>query len=298
MSWVSPPLGAVAPLNVVGRRAADPVTHPLAGYCPHPSQSAAAARTDRRATKRVMFAPITTDGANVEDRGMDWQAVQTSTECGGPGGDQAGGPGSRATVGRRGGAPGVRCPGVVRHPWPPEADELPIGTAVPTACGSDRPAGGAQRQRSRPGPATGCLSGSAAAGGIGWATERSALGAGRRQGRRAGVERADRPPRRPDPAASISTAIAATACWHPIRRCPRPPLTSGRDTDLGSAPPAAKAPASPAAAATKARPSAHYPWALLIARLFLTLPLVCPRCGADMRIRAFITETAPVEHAT
>jgi hypothetical protein len=33
---------------------------------------------------------------------------------------------------------------------------------------------------------------------------------------------------------------------------------------------------------------------VLIARLFLTLPLVCPVCGADMRIVAFITETDPV----
>ena len=31
--------------------------------------------------------------------------------------------------------------------------------------------------------------------------------------------------------------------------------------------------------------TARYPWAALIARLFLTLPLVCPRCGADRRIR-------------
>jgi hypothetical protein len=30
-------------------------------------------------------------------------------------------------------------------------------------------------------------------------------------------------------------------------------------------------------------------------RLFESLPLVCPNCGADMRIIAFITETAPVE---
>lgn len=71
--------------------------------------------------------------------------------------------------------------------------------------------------------------------------------------------------------------------------------TYGRDADLGGAPPAAKAPASPDAAATKARPAAHYPWAALIARLFLTLLLVCPRCGADRRIIAFITETAPVQ---
>jgi len=56
--------------------------------------------------------------------------------------------------------------------------------------------------------------------------------------------------------------------------------------DPGSAPPAANARASPVA-------TARYPWAALIARLFLTLPLVCPRCGADMRIRAFITQAAP-----
>ena len=30
-------------------------------------------------------------------------------------------------------------------------------------------------------------------------------------------------------------------------------------------------------------------------RLFESLPLVCPNCGADMRIIAFISETAPVE---
>ena len=66
---------------------------------------------------------------------------------------------------------------------------------------------------------------------------------------------------------------------------------SGRDADLGGGPLAAKVPASPAA---KVRPPAHYPWAALIARLSLALPLVCPRRGADRRIRAFITETVPV----
>jgi hypothetical protein len=34
---------------------------------------------------------------------------------------------------------------------------------------------------------------------------------------------------------------------------------------------------------------------MLLARLFESLPLVCPNCGADMRIIAFITEAAPVE---
>jgi len=33
---------------------------------------------------------------------------------------------------------------------------------------------------------------------------------------------------------------------------------------------------------------------MLLARLFASLPLVCPNGGADMRIIAFVTETAPV----
>jgi hypothetical protein len=34
---------------------------------------------------------------------------------------------------------------------------------------------------------------------------------------------------------------------------------------------------------------------MLLARLFESLPLVCPNCGADMRIIAFVTEAAPVQ---
>jgi hypothetical protein len=37
---------------------------------------------------------------------------------------------------------------------------------------------------------------------------------------------------------------------------------------------------------------------MLLARLFESLPLVCPNGGADLRIIAFITETAPVGCAT
>lgn len=40
---------------------------------------------------------------------------------------------------------------------------------------------------------------------------------------------------------------------------------------------------------------ARYLWAMLLARLCASLPLTCPHCSADMRIVAFITETAPVE---
>ena len=35
--------------------------------------------------------------------------------------------------------------------------------------------------------------------------------------------------------------------------------------------------------------------AILLARLFESLPLVCPYCGADMRLIAFVVEAAPVE---
>ena len=34
---------------------------------------------------------------------------------------------------------------------------------------------------------------------------------------------------------------------------------------------------------------------MVLARLFESLPLVCPNCGADMRIISFITESASVE---
>ena len=43
------------------------------------------------------------------------------------------------------------------------------------------------------------------------------------------------------------------------------------------------------------RSPARYLWAMLLARLFESIPLVCPNCGADMRIIAFATEAAPVQ---
>jgi hypothetical protein len=68
----------------------------------------------------------------------------------------------------------------------------------------------------------------------------------------------------------------------------------GRDlTDEPSA--SVELPASSPAPAPNARSPARYLWVMLLARLFESLPLVCPNCGADMRIIAFITEAAPVE---
>lgn len=42
------------------------------------------------------------------------------------------------------------------------------------------------------------------------------------------------------------------------------------------------------------RAASHYLWAMLLARIYETLPLVCPICGAQMRIIAFITDADTV----
>ena len=41
---------------------------------------------------------------------------------------------------------------------------------------------------------------------------------------------------------------------------------------------------------------AHYLWAVLIARIYAVFPLVCPICGGQMRIIAFITPPAYRDH--
>jgi hypothetical protein len=38
------------------------------------------------------------------------------------------------------------------------------------------------------------------------------------------------------------------------------------------------------------RSPARYLWVMLLARIYEVLPLTCPKCGAEMRIIAFITE--------
>ena len=47
---------------------------------------------------------------------------------------------------------------------------------------------------------------------------------------------------------------------------------------------------------TKPRPSAHYLWAALIARIYEVFPLICPHCGGQMRILAFITFSADIHN--
>ncbi len=48
-------------------------------------------------------------------------------------------------------------------------------------------------------------------------------------------------------------------------------------------------------AETLYRSPVRYLWAMLLARIYEAFPLTCPQCGTEMRLVAFITETAPVQ---
>jgi len=72
---------------------------------------------------------------------------------------------------------------------------------------------------------------------------------------------------------------------------------------VGAEAPAAETPAAPAPSASSApaepeepihRRAARYAWALLLARIYELFPLLCPKCGGQMRIIAFITEAPAV----
>ncbi len=46
----------------------------------------------------------------------------------------------------------------------------------------------------------------------------------------------------------------------------------------------------------KPKRPAHDLWAVLIARIYEVFPLLCPICGGQMRIIAFITHSADIRH--
>ena len=41
--------------------------------------------------------------------------------------------------------------------------------------------------------------------------------------------------------------------------------------------------------------STAYLWAMLIARIYEICPLICPQCGGELTIVAFLTETGPIQ---
>ena len=64
------------------------------------------------------------------------------------------------------------------------------------------------------------------------------------------------------------------------------PATTGEGAS-GVAPLGHAIPPTPESAPPK-RSKAHYLWAVLIARIYEVFPLLCPRCGGQMRLIAFI----------
>ena len=71
------------------------------------------------------------------------------------------------------------------------------------------------------------------------------------------------------------------------------PVSSGVGAPgVGNAPPTQAVPAQP----VQPKRPAHYLWAVLIARIYEVLPLLCPLCGGQMRIIAFITHSADIRH--
>ncbi len=81
--------------------------------------------------------------------------------------------------------------------------------------------------------------------------------------------------------------VAVTALAQPPTRQTEPAnMSEGAPgvAPLGHAIPPTPEPATPK------RSKAHYLWAVLIARIFEVFPLLCPKCGGQMRLIAFITE--------
>ena len=70
---------------------------------------------------------------------------------------------------------------------------------------------------------------------------------------------------------------AVTALTHPTEMASAPTMVEPIQPDA--------APAEPAH-----RQAARYVWALLLARIYEALPLLCPKCGGEMKIIAFITD--------
>ena len=82
---------------------------------------------------------------------------------------------------------------------------------------------------------------------------------------------------------------AVTALAQPAKKVvlQTEPATTGEGapgvTPLGHGSPPTPEPAPPK------RSKAHYHWAVLIARIYEVFPLLCPKCGGQMRLIAFIT---------
>ena len=90
------------------------------------------------------------------------------------------------------------------------------------------------------------------------------------------------------------TALAQDAVVQPAQVQAEPVSTAAGEgaRGAGNSPPTQPEPAQP----VKPKRPAHYLWAVLIARIYEVFPLLCPICGGQMRIIAFITHSADIRH--
>jgi hypothetical protein len=88
---------------------------------------------------------------------------------------------------------------------------------------------------------------------------------------------------------------AVTALSAPMQQATAQPAQTGACV-LGVSPPGNAIPTqSESDDPIPPKPSkAHYLWAVLIARIYEVFPLLCPLCGGQMRIIAFITHSADI----
>jgi hypothetical protein len=98
------------------------------------------------------------------------------------------------------------------------------------------------------------------------------------------------------PLTAAVTALAQAAPAQPVTaqaESQAEPASTGAGVGVlgvGNALPTQAVPAEPV---PPKRP-AHYLWALLIARIYEVFPLLCPNCGGQMRLIAFITHSADI----
>ena len=96
----------------------------------------------------------------------------------------------------------------------------------------------------------------------------------------------------PAPNSPLRAAVTAMAAApaQPTTAQAEPTTTSGGadgPTPMGS-------PIAPTPELAPPKRAAHYLWAVLIARIYEVFPLLCPICGGQMRIIAFITHSADI----
>jgi hypothetical protein len=74
-------------------------------------------------------------------------------------------------------------------------------------------------------------------------------------------------------------------CWHPTHRCARQSLPSHSLQRPRRPNPPRNPPPN-----RLIRRAARYAWALLLVRIDGAFPLLCPHCGGELRVIAFITD--------